>query len=192
MASKAKKKRLKPDRLVLKSLESGLFVRISQWKQMMPIKSLSWKVRLAANISCGYISLYAEAYKEMYPREMFAANLTLVQLLKHLANFQFHIWIEISLFGRKWNCTKYGNNIYIKMGSHEFWWNIKKKSCWRVPIISGNGTEKLFTTTFEILGLVLKFGIKVALLSMQDWILHQMWLAISKNQNILYGTEISC
>jgi len=41
MASKAKKKILKPDRLVLKPLESGLFVRISQWKQMMPIKSLS-------------------------------------------------------------------------------------------------------------------------------------------------------
>ena len=38
--------------------------------------------------------IYAEACKEMYPREMIAANLTLVQLLKHFAHFQFHNYLN--------------------------------------------------------------------------------------------------
>ena len=46
------------------------------------------------------------------------------------------------------------------MGSHEFSRN-RKKSYGRVPMISGNGTEKLFTTRSEILGLAGVYNIIV-------------------------------
>ena len=64
------------------------FVRISQWKQMMTIKSPSWNVRFVANISREYICLYASI---------------LVQLLKHFARFHLRVCIEIFLFVF-WRC----------------------------------------------------------------------------------------
>ena len=115
-------------------------MRISQWKQMMTIKSLSWNVRFEHSmwvdfLVCFHFSLIFET---LCPFSSSYLSWNIVFQNKRMDRSEMLLPVSIEQFISKWVP-----------------WILTepKKSYWRVPMISGNGTEKLFATRFEILGL---------------------------------------